>query len=42
MTLSIGILISMFTAIFYTRFLLRNTVESGLITNPKLFGAKEA
>ncbi len=41
-TLSIGILISMFTAIFYTRFLLRNTVESGLITNPKLFGAKEA
>ncbi|MEA4893449.1 MAG: protein translocase subunit SecD [Peptococcaceae bacterium] len=41
-TLSIGILISMFTAILYTRFLLKNTVESGLITNPKLYGAKEA
>lgn len=41
-TLSIGIVISMFTAILYTRFLLRNTVESGLVTNPRLFGGKEA
>jgi preprotein translocase subunit SecD len=41
-TLSLGILISMFTAIVYTRFLLKNMAESGLATNPRLYGWKEA
>ena len=41
-TLSLGILISMFTAIVYTRFLLKNTAESGLFTNLALYGVKEA
>jgi len=41
-TLSLGILISMFTAIVYTRFLLKNTAESGLFTNPALYGVKGA
>ncbi|MDR1193113.1 MAG: protein translocase subunit SecD [Peptococcaceae bacterium] len=39
-TLSLGILISMFTAITYSRFLLKNTVESGLVKNPVLYGGK--
>ncbi len=41
-TLSLGILISMFTAIVYTRFLLKNTAESGMFTNPWLYGGKGA
>ncbi|MCL1804392.1 MAG: protein translocase subunit SecD [Clostridiales bacterium] len=41
-TLSIGILISMFTAIVYTRFLLKNTAESGLFANLALYGVKGA
>jgi preprotein translocase subunit SecD len=41
-TLSLGILISMFTAIVYTRFLLKNIAESGLCTNPALYGWKGA
>ncbi|MGI6648011.1 MAG: protein translocase subunit SecD [Bacillota bacterium] len=39
LTLSIGILCSMFTAITFTRFMLRSTARSQLITNPKLYGA---
>ncbi|KNZ71085.1 protein-export membrane protein SecD [Thermincola ferriacetica] len=38
-TLSIGILASMFTAITLTRFMLRNLADSKLITNKKLYGA---
>jgi preprotein translocase subunit SecD len=38
-TLSIGILCSMFTAITFTRFLLRSIGRSRLITNVKLYGA---
>lgn len=38
-TLSIGILCSMFTAITFTRFVLKMTVESGVAKNPKLYGA---
>jgi preprotein translocase subunit SecD len=41
-TLSLGILISMFTAITYTRFLLKNAAESGMVTNPWLYGGKGA
>ena len=41
-TLSLGIVISMFTAITYTRFLLKNIAESGLFTNPALYGWKGA
>jgi preprotein translocase subunit SecD len=41
-TLSLGILISMFTAIVYTRFLLKNTAESGLFNSLALYGVKEA
>ncbi len=41
-TLSLGILISMFTAIVYTRFLLKNVAESGMFTNPWLYGGKGA
>ncbi len=39
LTLSIGILCSMFTAITFTRFLLRSLGRSRLITNVKLYGA---
>lgn len=38
-TLSIGILSSMFTAITFTRFMLKSLAESRLIKNTKLFGA---
>ena len=37
-TLSIGILASMFTAITFTRFILNNLVESNMITNKKFYG----
>jgi preprotein translocase subunit SecD len=39
LTLSIGIVCSMFTAITFTRFLLRYLGRSRLITNVKLYGA---
>ena len=38
-TLSIGILSSMFTAITFTRFMLKLLAESKLVTNVKLYGA---
>ena len=38
-TLSLGIVASMFTAITFTRFVLRNLVASNIIKNTKLFGA---
>ncbi|WP_422444036.1 protein translocase subunit SecD [Thermoanaerobacterium sp. DL9XJH110] len=38
-TLIIGILTSMFTAIVVTRVLLKNLINTGLFTNKKLFGA---
>ena len=38
-TLTLGILVSMFTAIFFTKFMLKNLTESQIIRNPKLFGA---
>jgi preprotein translocase subunit SecD len=38
-TLIIGILTSMFTAILVTRVLLKNLINTGLFTNKKLFGA---
>ncbi|HHY06598.1 MAG TPA: protein translocase subunit SecD [Clostridia bacterium] len=38
-TLSIGILCSMFTAITFTRYFLKTLVDSGLVKNTKLFGA---
>jgi preprotein translocase subunit SecD len=41
-TLTIGIIISMFTSIVYTRFLLKNLAESGLFATPWLYGWKEA
>lgn len=37
-TLSIGILASMFTAITFTRFILNNLVASNMITNKKFYG----
>lgn len=38
-TLSIGILSSMFTAITFTRFILKQLADSKLVTNLKLYGA---
>ncbi|NLK50990.1 MAG: protein translocase subunit SecD [Syntrophomonadaceae bacterium] len=38
-TLSIGILCSMFTAITFTRFMLRTVARSQMVTNLKLYGA---
>lgn len=38
-TLSIGILVSMFTAIIITRLLLKLFVQSNLVKNPKFYGA---
>lgn len=38
-TLSIGILCSMFTAITFTRFVLKLLIDSGLVKNTKLYGA---
>lgn len=37
-TLSIGILVSMFTAITFTRYMLRLVVDSKIVTNTKWFG----
>lgn len=37
-TLSIGILASMFTAITFTRFMLKLLANSKIVTNPRLFG----
>lgn len=37
-TLSIGILVSMFTAIFFTRFVLHLVAKSRLVINPKAYG----
>ncbi|MBQ3205292.1 MAG: protein translocase subunit SecD [Peptococcaceae bacterium] len=39
-TLTIGIIASMFTAITFTRFMLTTLVSSNLVTNPKLYGLK--
>ncbi|PKM83805.1 MAG: protein translocase subunit SecD [Firmicutes bacterium HGW-Firmicutes-13] len=39
-TLSVGILISMFTAIILTRYLLRFLIGADIITNPKYFGVR--
>ncbi len=39
-TLSVGILTSMFTAIVLTRYLLRFLIGANIITNPKLFGVR--
>lgn len=39
LTLGIGIVVSMFTALTMTRWLLHQTVASGLARNPKLYGA---
>jgi len=41
-TLTIGTLASMFTAITVTRLLLKSTVIFGKVTNTKLYGVKEA
>ncbi|MCL2166340.1 MAG: protein translocase subunit SecD [Clostridiales bacterium] len=41
-TLSLGILISMFTAIVYTNFCLKSLAESGAFQNPVLYGGKGA
>ncbi len=38
-TLSIGILCSMFTAITFTRFMLKMLAESNIAKNPKIYGA---
>lgn len=38
-TLSLGIVISMFTAITITKFLLQSLINSGVIKNQKMFGA---
>ena len=38
-TLTIGILASMFTAITFTKFILKNLVAANIIKNTKLFGA---
>jgi len=40
LTLMIGIIISIFTALTVTKFLLRKTVEMGLISKPSHFGVK--
>ncbi|UNC92895.1 protein translocase subunit SecD [Candidatus Contubernalis alkaliaceticus] len=39
-TLTVGILTSMFTAIVLTRYLLRYLIGANIITNPKLFGVR--
>lgn len=39
-TLTVGILTSMFTAIILTRYLLRYLIGANIITNPKLFGVR--
>ncbi len=39
-TLSVGILTSMFTAIVLTRYLLRYLIGANIITNPSLFGVR--
>lgn len=39
-TLAIGIILSLFTAISFTRFVLRNLVKGGVIKTPKFYGIK--
>lgn len=39
-TLAIGILLSLFTAITFTRFILRNLVQGGVIKTPRFYGIK--
>lgn len=39
-TLAIGIILSLFTAISFTRFILRNLVKGGVIKTPKFYGIK--
>ena len=39
-TLAIGIIISLFTAITFTRFILRNLVQGGVIKTPRFYGIK--
>ena len=39
-TLAIGIIASMFTAITFTRFMLTTLVSSNLVRNPRLYGLK--
>lgn len=39
-TLTIGIILSLFTAISFTRFILRNLVVGGVIKTPKFYGIK--
>jgi len=39
LTLALGILASMLTAITFTKFILKNLVASNIIKNTKLFGA---
>ena len=41
-TLTLGIAISLFTAVVYARYLLRSIAESGLFNNPVLYGGKAA
>lgn len=40
-TLCLGIFISLFTAITFTRFILTNLIQSGIVRNPKFYGVKE-
>ncbi len=39
-TLALGIVISLFTAIIFTKFVLRNLVLSGVIKSPKFYGVR--
>ena len=39
-TLAIGIILSLFTAISFTRFILRNLVQGGVIKTPRFYGIK--
>jgi preprotein translocase subunit SecD len=38
-TLSLGIVVSMFTAVIFTQFMLKNLVDSKLVNNPGFYGA---
>lgn len=40
-TLAIGIILSLFTAITFTRFMLRNMVKGGMIKTPRFYGIKQ-
>ena len=39
-TLAIGIILSLFTAISFTRFILRNLVKGGVIKTSRFYGIK--